>query len=96
MKTITTVNGVIFVVVYGIAIYLGADPKKWQTWLLSLYSFLTFFLAGIVGTGNFYEAVKVGVIAAFAFTVGGIITYWNRERAEKWLKEHGQDEEDIY
>ena len=93
MKTIATVNGVIFVIVYGIAVFLGIDPKKWQTWLLCLYGFLTFFLAGIVGTGNVYESVTVGVIVTFLFTFGGIITYWNRERARKWLKEHGEDEE---
>jgi len=93
METVATVNVVIFLIVYGIAVFIGIDPKKWQTWLLSLYGFLTYFLAGIVGTGNFYESVAVGVIVTFAFTFGGIITYWNRERAKKWLKEHGENEE---
>jgi hypothetical protein len=93
MKTVATVNGVIFTLVISIAIYLGLDPKKWRTWLLSLYGFLTFFLVGIVGTGNFYEAVKLGTIVTFALILGGITTYWNRERAKKWLKEHGEDEE---
>ena len=93
MKTIATVNGVIFIIVYGIAIFLGVDPKKWRTWLLSLYGFLTFFLVGIAGTGNFYESVKVGIIATLAFTLGGIITYWNRERAKKWLREHYEKDE---
>ena len=88
MKSIATVNGVIFVIVCAIAIYLGLDPKKWQTWLLSLYGFLTFFLAGIVGTGNLYESVAVGAIGTFAVILGGIIEYWNRERARKWPKEH--------
>jgi len=88
MKTIATVSGVVFAIVLGIAIYIGLDPKKWQTWFLSLYGFLTFFLVGIVGTGNVYEAVKVGAIVTFALIFGGIITFWNRERAKKWLKEH--------
>jgi type II secretory pathway component PulF len=93
MKTVATVNLVIFAIVCAIAMYLGIAPKKWQTWLLSLYSFLSFFFVGIVGTGNFYESVAVGAIVTFALIFGGIITYWNRERAEKWLKEHGEDEE---
>lgn len=92
MKTVATVSVVVFAIVWGIAIYIGLDPKKWQTWLLGLYGFLTFFLVGIVGTGNFYESVKVGAIATFAFTFGGIITYWNRERARKWLQEHEASE----
>ena len=87
MKTVATVNVVIFGIVSAIGIYLGIDPKKWQTWLLSLYGFLTFFLVGIAGTGNFYESVKLGVLVTFAFTFGGIITFWNRERARKWLQE---------
>ena len=52
METVATVNVVIFLIVYGIAVFIGIDPKKWQTWLLSLYGFLTYFLAGIVGTGK--------------------------------------------
>ena len=40
MKTIATVNAVILAIVGAIAIYVGFDPKKWQTWLLSLYAFL--------------------------------------------------------
>ena len=88
MKTVATVNVVILAIVTAIAIYIGINPKKWQTWLLSLYGFLSFFLAGIVGTGNFYESVAVGVVATLAIMFVGITTYWNRERARKWLKEH--------
>ena len=93
MKTIATLNGVIFGIVCAIAIYLGLDPKKRQTWLLGLYGFLTFLLGSFVGTGNIYEAVTVATIATFAVIFSGIMTYWNRERARKWLKEHGEDEE---
>lgn len=93
MKTVATANLVIFAIVCAIAIYLGLDPKKWQTWLLSLYGFLSLFLIGIVGTGNVYESVIVGAITTFAVIFGGIITFWNRERAKRWLKEHGENEE---
>jgi len=88
VKTIATVNVVIFSIVGAIAIYLGFDPKKWQTWLLSLYGFLSFFLVGMVGTGNFYDSVAVGAIVTLAMVIVGVTTYWNRERARKWLKEH--------
>ena len=92
MKTLAILNAVIFIIVYGIALFRGVNPQKRQTWLLGLYGFLTFFLVGIAGTGNVYESVKVGLIAAIAFTFGGIITYRNRERAKKWLRDHyGED-----
>jgi len=93
MKTLATANTAIFAIVCAIAIHLGLDPKKWQTWLLSLYSFLTFFLVGLVGTGNFYESVKLGAIVTFALIFCGIITYWNRERAKKWLREQYEKDE---
>ena len=93
MRTIATVNAVILAIVGAIAIYVGFDPKKWQTWLLSLYAFLSFFLVGMVGTGNFYDSVAVGAIVTLAMVIVGVTTYWNRERAKKWLKEHGEDEE---
>lgn len=87
MKTLATANGVIFAIVCAVAIYLGLDPKKWRTWFLTLYSFLTFFLVGMVATEDFYEAVQLGAIVTFALVFGGIVTYWNRERARKWLDE---------
>lgn len=93
MKTVATVNVVIFAIVCAIAIYLGLSPQKWQTWLLSLYAFLTFFLVGIVGTGNAYQSAILGAIVTFALIFGGIVTYWNRERAKRWLKEHDENEE---
>jgi hypothetical protein len=96
MKTAVIVNGIIFTLIISIAIYLGLDPKKWQTWLLSLYGFLTFFLVGIVGTGNFYESVKLGVIITFALIFGGTMTFWSRECAKKWLREQERKEEESY
>ena len=47
----------------------------------------------MVGTGNFYDSVAVGAIVTLAMVIVGVTTYWNRERAKKWLKEHGEDEE---
>lgn len=92
MNAVATANAIIFAIICAIAIYSGLNPKKWQTWLLSLYSFLTFFLVGTVGTGNFYESAALGVVVTFALIFGGITTFWNRERAKKWLKEHRADE----
>jgi hypothetical protein len=93
MKTIAAINGVIYIIVSALTIFRGADPKKWQIWLVTIYSFMTFFLVGIAGTGSFYEAVKIAILAALVFSFVGITTFWNRERAKKWLKEHGQSDE---
>ena len=93
MKAVATMNAVIFAIVGAIAIYLGLDPKKWQSWLLGVYGFLTFLLLGMAGTGNVYESVKLGAIGTFAIMFVGVTTYWNRERAKRWFKEHGESDE---
>lgn len=91
MKTIATFNAIICALVFAIAVYLGLDPKKLQTWLVSVYCFLSLFFAGIMGTGNFFESGKVSAIITFALVFGGIITYWCRERAKKWLIDHHKE-----
>jgi hypothetical protein len=88
MKTLATLSVVIFAIVFAITIYIGLDLKKWQTWLFGVYGFLTFFLVGLIGTGNVIESIKVGAIVAFATIFVGVTTSWNRERAKKWLREH--------
>lgn len=92
MKTIATANIIVFIIVVSIAMYIGLSPKKWRTWLLSLYGFLSFFLLGIVGKESLYEAVMLGAVGV-VIVFGGMITFWNRERAKKWLKEHGENDE---
>jgi hypothetical protein len=92
MKTIVIVNIVVFIIAVSIAMYIELNPKKWQTWLLGLYGFLSFLLLGLVGKAGLYESIMLGAVGV-AMVVGGIITYQNRERAKKWLKEHSEDEE---
>lgn len=92
MKTIATANLVVFIIAMSIAMYIGLDPKKWRSWVLALYGFLTFYLVAIVGTGDFYKSVTASAIATIATMFSGITTFWTRERAKRWLKEHHQDE----
>ena len=92
MKTIAIVNIVVFIIAVSIAMYIELNPKKWQTWLLSLYGFLSFFFVGMVGKQGVYESVILGAVGV-AIVFGGIITYLNRERAQKWLREHEEKEE---
>ena len=77
MKTLATVNGVIFAIVFGLVVASGFDLKKWYSWLFGVYGFLTFFLVGIVGTGNINEAIKAGALFAFFTMFGGAVMRWN-------------------
>ena len=86
MKTIATANILVFIVVVSIAMYTELNLQKWRTWLLGLYGFLSFFLLGIVGKQDLYKCIILGAVGV-VIVLGGIITYWNRERARKWLRE---------
>lgn len=88
MKTLATVNAVIFAVIGGLAIGIGLDLKKWYSWLFGAYAFLTFFLVGLGGSGNINNALKAGALATFIIMFGGAVRHWNRESAKKWLQEH--------
>jgi hypothetical protein len=79
MKTFATVIAVVFAVVAGIAVSIGFDLKRWQSWSFGVYGFLTFFLVGLVGTGNVIESIKIGVVVAFATMFVGVTTRWYRK-----------------
>lgn len=96
MKIVATVGVVIFAIVSIIAVYIGLDLKKWQSWLFGVYGFLTFLLVGLVGTGNIYESVKIGAIVALATMFVGVTARWTRERAKNWLREQEKEEEESY
>lgn len=90
MKSVATMNVIIFATICGISIYRGIDLKKKETWVLSLYSIVTFFLVAFVGTGDFYYSMKIGVIATALLILGGVIEFRNRQRAQNWLQEHSE------
>ena len=92
MKTLATVNVVIFAIVGGLAMGIGLDLKKWYSWLFGAYGFLTFFLVGLVGTGSINEAIKAGALIAFATMFVGVTTRWNQERAKRLLRERKKKE----
>jgi hypothetical protein len=92
MKTLVTINVVIFLIIAGIAVGWGLDLKKWYSWLLGTYAFISFFLVGLVGTGSINEAIKAGILFAFLIMFGGAVMRWNREHAEKWLSDHDKKE----
>ena len=96
METLVTINGVVFAIVIAVTIYLGLDPKKQSTWLVSLYGFLTFFLVGLSKRGDFFESVILSIVLTSILVGGGTIIYRNRERAKEWLREQEKQEEEAY
>lgn len=92
MKTLVIINLVVFAVIAGLAVGLGFDLKKRNSWLLGIYAFASFFLVGLVSTGNISESIKAGAFMFFIIMFGGMVMHWSRERAEKWLSDHSKEE----
>ena len=48
METIISVNIFVFLIVSAVCVFIGLDLKKWSSWLLGLYAFLTGFLFSFI------------------------------------------------
>jgi hypothetical protein len=70
METIITVNIFVFLIVGGICVFIGLDLKKWSSWLLGLYGFLTGSLVGLLSPGESLS-LDVGALLAIAVRRNG-------------------------
>ena len=94
MAGIIQINAVVCVIVSSIWVGIGIDPKKRSSWLLGLYAFISGFLVGSLrndGAGGYKvitditSNLEMGVLFAFIFMVGGVVTRWQRSKAEKHM-----------
>lgn len=92
IKTLITLNAVICTLVCGTMVGIGLNLKKWYSWALGLYAFTSFFLVGLIGTGNINESIKIGALVSCFAIFGGAVMRWNRERSEKWLEGQNKKE----
>ncbi|HAE58845.1 MAG TPA: hypothetical protein DCG54_04875 [Anaerolineae bacterium] len=88
METFVTTFVSIFVFVAMVFIGVGLNLKKWPSWLLGVYGFITGLLLGL-----FYSDIKnafvAGMLFAFGVLSGGAMTRWHRMTWDKetviWL-----------
>ena len=69
----------IFVLVGGISIAFGLDPKKWHTWLLTACGLVIGFLMGLMWA-DLNSAIAAGILFAFITLASGVSVYWNRQK----------------
>ena len=81
METIALVILFAFMVVSAICVSIGLDPKKWFSWLLGLYGFLSGFLASFIRPegGDIGTRLVMGAIFAFIILFGGATRYQQRQ-----------------
>jgi hypothetical protein len=96
MRTIAFANLLLFAVVFSIGILNGLDLKKWTSWLLVLYGFLSGLLVGFLREGGSLN-LPGGILFACVVLYGGTMIRWQRQRyskdaAESWLSRYGQEE----
>ena len=95
METIIIANIFVFSIVSFISIIIGLDLKKWQSWLIGLYGFVSGSLVGYLskhGSPNW----QVGLIFAFGIMSSSVVMQqyriYYRKVGKEWLSQHGQDQ----
>ena len=78
METMITVNIFVFLIVASRYVFIGLDLKKWSSWLLGLYGFLTGSLIGLLRSGE-PLSLQVGVLLAFAVIFVGAMVRRNKQ-----------------
>ncbi len=105
MASIILANGVLFAIIGSIWAARGIDLKKWSSWLLGLYAFISGFLDGFVksdGVGgyqvvmNLAASLQVGTIFAAVLMFVGATSRWNRRWAEKYIELSERHVEEQY
>ncbi len=101
MENIILVNFIVFMVIGSVFVFIGLDLKKWYSWLIGLYGFLSGLGFGFISSGNssgfnIELGLQVGLIMAFMSMYGGATIRHYRQRfgkeaARDWLARYGQN-----
>jgi hypothetical protein len=82
MSTIVNINFIVYLITCGSAIFVGLDLKKWRSWLLGLYGFISGYLFGLLKSDT-SGGLVMGALFAFVIIYGGATSYWHRQRFKK-------------
>jgi hypothetical protein len=82
MSTLVNTNFIVYLIICGIAIFVGLDLKKWRSWLVGLYGFICGFLYGLL-KADISGGLVMGALFAFVVIYGGATSYWHRQRFKK-------------
>ena len=82
MSAIVNANFVVYLIVCGMAIFVGLDLKKWSSWLFGLYGFISGFLFGL-SKADVPGGLGLGTLFAFVVMYGGATSFWHRQRYKK-------------
>ncbi len=79
MKTIAMINFYILVIIGTTAVYVGLDLRKWHSWIIGLYGFVSGFLIGLLWVDT-KGALITGGLFALGVLYGGATTRWHMQR----------------
>lgn len=82
METIVVAIFILYLLVCGIGIFVGLDLKRWTSWLLGLFGFLSGFVIGLA-IADLYSGLLGGALFAFIVMFGGATTRWHKQRIKK-------------
>jgi hypothetical protein len=94
MKILAFINVLVFMITVVVSLFIGFDLKRWTSWLLVLYAFVSGSLVGFLGDNGSIDIIG-GVVFAIVVLSIGSVTNWQRRYyrslAEPWLARHGQE-----
>lgn len=95
MGKLIIANLVLYLVVSFIATFVGLNPKKWPSWLLGGYGFISGSLLGFVVESN-SPSWQVGLLSGGLAMYISAMTHWQRRHfgneASSWLEKYGDEE----
>jgi hypothetical protein len=96
MRILIIMNLIVILIVFVISAFIGISLKKWSTWLLVIYVFLSGSLIGFLGSGGAWDFL-IGFLFVIIILSTGIFTHWQREffgkKAPHWLQ---RDDRNIH
>ena len=94
MDKIILANFFIFLIITFVCTILGLDFKKWQSWLVGLYGFLSGYLLGFLSKAR-SPSWQLGLLFTIVIMSSSIVTRQYRlhfrKIGEEWLVKYGKN-----
>jgi hypothetical protein len=92
MEVIFYADLIVFFIVYGICMIIGLDLKKWQSWLVGFYGFISGWSLGFLLKAGSSSWI-LGLLFAIVIMSSSIVThqYRNYRNWREWLTKYGND-----
>jgi uncharacterized membrane protein len=72
--------GGIFALVVIVSSYYGLDPRRWKSWLLGVYGFISGYYCGLYISNQTF-GLLIGLLFIFIIMYSGAMSFYHRQRS---------------